>query len=278
MGVVAISLVEFGSLLFRVTKNFRKFQMKKMLKMLLRGSSSRGSKEKQNKENEKPKYNLPCTIKVQLCELPCDAFLRAAGIYEDFYYLAENAGITDFIHDKCDQYLLLTNIFVQNFHFHARRPPPSVDFYLYDEFKEMSLYDFCVVCKLPFEGSVNEPNPSDVDEFINKIVVGETRKVSDARITSIHFPILRYYAIFSSRCLIGRGTSGGLCAPDFAILRHALLRDRTFSLGAMVVKRLSLNRTKGPIFGGIFASRLAKYFEIPIKHYEKEERCCPLFS
>ena len=40
----------------------------------------------------------------------------------------------------------------------------------------------------------------------------------------------------------------------------------------MVAKRLSLNCTKGPIFGGIFASRLAKHFEIPIRHYEKEEK------
>ena len=83
-----------------------------MLKRLLRGSSSRGSKEK---ENEKPKYNLPHTAVVRPCEWPDDAFLKAARIYEDFYYLAENAGITEFIHDKCDQYLLLTNIFVQNF-------------------------------------------------------------------------------------------------------------------------------------------------------------------
>ena len=43
----------------------------------------------------------------------------------------------------------------------------------------------------------------------------------------------------------------------------------------MVAKRLSLNRTKGPIFGGIFASRLAKHFEIPIRHYEKEEKPQP---
>ena len=43
----------------------------------------------------------------------------------------------------------------------------------------------------------------------------------------------------------------------------------------MVAKRLSLNRTKGPIFGGIFALRLAKYFEIPIRHYEKEEKVLP---
>ncbi|MDC1542072.1 hypothetical protein N8498_05055, partial [Candidatus Pseudothioglobus singularis] len=35
------------------------------------------------------------------------------------------------------------------------------------------------------------------------------------------------------------------------------------------------NRTKGPIFGGIYASCLAKYFEIPIRLYEKEEKLLP---
>ena len=98
----------------------------------MRGSSSRSSKEKQNEEAMKPKYNLPRTAEVRPCEWPCDDFLRAAGIHDDFYYLAENAGLTDFLHDQREQYLLLTNIFVQNFHFHARRSPPSVDFYLYD--------------------------------------------------------------------------------------------------------------------------------------------------
>ena len=142
-----------------------------MLKRLLRGSSSRGSKENENEEKEKPKYN-PRTAEIWPCEWPCDAFLQAAGIYDDFYYLAGNAGISNFLLDRCNQYLLLTNTFVQNFHFHARRSPPSVDFYLYDEFKEMSLYDFCEVCKLGFEGSVEEPHPSDVGDFINEITVG----------------------------------------------------------------------------------------------------------
>ena len=131
--------------------------------------------------------------------------MRAAGIHDDFYHLAENAGLIDFLHDQLDQYLLLTNIFVQNFHSHARRSPPSVDFYLYDEYKEISLYDFCGVCKLPFEGSIEEPHNNDVQGFIDMIAVGETRKVSDARITSIHFLVLCYLAIFASRCLIGRG-------------------------------------------------------------------------
>src|SRR3990170_8651431 len=116
-----------------------------MIRRLLRGSSSRGSKENENEEKKKPKYNLPRTAEVRPCEWPSDAFLSAAGIYEDFYHLAENAGITDFLHDKCDQYLLLTNTFVQIFYFHARKSPPTVECHLYDERKEMTLYDFCEV-------------------------------------------------------------------------------------------------------------------------------------
>lgn len=246
-----------------------------MMRRLLRASSSRGSKEKENEEKEKPKYNLPRATDICPCVWPCDAFLQAAGIYDDFYYLVGNAGITGFLLDQCDQYLLLTNTSVQNFHFHARKSPPMVDFYLYDEYKEMTLYDFCVVCKLPYEGSVEEPRPSDVEGFIAEITVGETRGVSGARVASIHFPVLRYYSLFVGRCLIGRGESGGLSGPDLAILCHALHRDRTYSLGAMVAKRLSMNHTNGPIFGGIFASRLAKHFEIPIRHYEKEEKLLP---
>ena len=136
-----------------------------------------------------------------------------------------------------------------------------MDFYLYDESKEMSLRDFCGFCKLPFEGCIEEPHRNDVEGFIDMIAVGETRKVSDARITSIHFPVLRYFAIFASRCLIGRGNYGNLSAPDIVILCHAFFHDNTFSLGAIIAKRLSMNRTKGPIFGGIFASRL---------HYKKK--------
>ena len=150
-----------------------------------------------------------------------------------------------------------------------------MEFHLYDEVKEMVLHDFWWVCKIPFEGNIKEPHRSDVDWFIDRIIVGETGKISDVRITSIHFPILRYFAIFSSRSSIGRGNSGNLSAPDLVILRHALFRDTTFSLGTIVAKRLSLNRTKGPIFGGIFASRLAEHFEIPIRHYEKEEKLTP---
>ena len=79
-------------------KNFRNFQKK--MKRFLRGSSRRSSKDKQSEENKKPKYYLPRTTEVRPCEWPYDDFLRAAKIYDDFYELAENAGLTAFLHDQ----------------------------------------------------------------------------------------------------------------------------------------------------------------------------------
>ena len=204
-------------------------------------------------------------------------FLKSSLIYEDFHELAQTAGLTAFLHDQCDQYLLLTNIFVQNFYYYPKETPPSVEFHLYDVVKKMPLDEFFKVCKIPFEGTLDEPHRKDVDGFIDTITVGETRKVFDARITSIHFPVLRYFAIFASRCLIGRGNCGNLSVPDIMILFHGLFCDNSVSMGDIIAKRLSLNRTKGPIFGGIYASRLAAHFNIPIRHYEKEEKMYLLF-
>ena len=92
------------------------------------------------------------------------------------------------------------------------------------------------------------------------------------------FLVLRYFALFASRCLIGRGNYGNLSVPDIIILFHSLFCDDSVSMGGIIAKWLSLNRTKGPIFGGIYASRLAAHFNIPIRHYEKEEKIAdPLF-
>ena len=86
-----------------------------MLRKLLRGSSSQSSQEKQAKDKEKAKYNLSRLAEVRSCEWPCNDFLEEAGIHEDFYSLIENAGLNGFLHDRIDQYLLLTNTFMQIF-------------------------------------------------------------------------------------------------------------------------------------------------------------------
>ena len=90
--------------------------------------------------------------------------------------------------------------------------------------------------------------------------------------------IFLFYATlqyFAGRCLFGRGNCGNLSVPDIVILFHGLFRDDSVSMGGIIAKRLSLNCTKGPIFGGVYASRLAAYYNIPIRHYEKEEKVLP---
>ena len=136
----------------------------------------------------------------------------------------------------------------------------------------MTLYDFCNVCKLPYEGSVNEPHPRDVEDFIDEFTIGGERGVSEARVASLHFLVLRYYALFARRCLIGCGESGGLSAPDLAILRHALYTDRTFSLGAMVARRLHTNCSKGVIYDGIYASASLHILRFLLDM--RRRRCC----
>ena len=107
------------------------------MRRFLRGSSSRDPKDDGSEKN--PKYLVPRVAEVRACEWSSDVFLRAAGIYEDFYHLVENAGLTAFVEDKCPQYLLLTNIFVQCFNFYPRKNPPMVEFKLYDIPQRMSL-------------------------------------------------------------------------------------------------------------------------------------------
>ena len=115
----------------------------------------------------------------------------------------------------------------------------------------MSLRHFCAVCRIPYEGELEEPHREDVEGFVNTIAVEEPKKGSEAKVSSIHFPVLCYFTIFASRCLIGRENSGNLSVPDIIMLCF---------MGAVVAKQLALNRTKGPIFGGIYDARLAKHF------------------
>jgi hypothetical protein len=79
---------------------------------------------------------------------------------------------------------------------------------------------------------------------------------------------VHYFAPFIEKCLLAREKVGALSAPDFAVLRRALYGDDTYSLGAIVARRLHINRSKGKIHGGIYATRLASHFNIQIRQHD----------
>ena len=65
-----------------------------------------------------------------------------------------------------------------------------------------------------------------------------------------------------------------MCVPDLSILRSAVLGDQSYNLGAIVARRLHLNRFNGDFFGGIYATRLANFLGVTIREDDIE---LPLF-
>ena len=56
-----------------------------------------------------------------------------------------------------------------------------------------------------------------------------------------------------------------MCVPDLSVLKSAVLGDREYNLGAIVACRLHDNKINGDFFGGIYATRIANFLEIPIR-------------
>ena len=55
-----------------------------------------------------------------------------------------------------------------------------------------------------------------------------------------------------------------MCVPDLSVLKSAVLGDKQYNLGAIVACRLHHNNISGDLFGGIYATRVANYLDIPI--------------
>ena len=138
---------------------FRKFASKKSSKGVIGGSS----------DNDLHTQRL---AELRLCEWPHNPFMEGAGILQEVAQWATNAGLTDFIADECEQYHLLTNSFVQNFHFHYRNNPPEVSYNLYVENHQIPLTEFCDICMLPSDGDLEEPKPLECESFFHTLTVG----------------------------------------------------------------------------------------------------------
>src|ERR1041385_6462277 len=85
---------------------------------------------------------------------PCDEFLEAAGIKEDFYGLCGNAGLTRLALCRVVQYKKLTSCFVNSFCYN--HTAGTVDFKLYNDLITMSLAQFCDIIGVPNVGQTTK--------------------------------------------------------------------------------------------------------------------------
>ena len=150
---------------------FRKFASKKNAKGFI-GESSDNDLHTQRRAEVRPR------------EWPHNPFMDGVGIRQEFAQFAANVGLTDFITAECEQYHLLTNSFVQSFHFLSRNNPPEVRFNLYVETRQIPLTDFCDICLIPSDGEIREPRPAEFEEFHHTLSVGDERGVSSVAATS----------------------------------------------------------------------------------------------
>ena len=97
--------------------------------------------------------------------------------------------------------------------------------------------------------------------------MGESREITQASIGRIHFPAIHYFALFIGRCINGKDKACHMCVPDLSVLKSVVLGDKQYNLGAIVACRSHIN---GDFFGGIYATRLADFLEIPICGYDIE--------
>ena len=100
--------------------------------------------------------------------------------------------------------------------------------------------------------------------------MGESREITQATIGSIHFPAIHYFALFIGRCINGKDEACHMCVPDLSVLKSVVLGDKQYNLGAIVARRLHNNSINGDFFGGIYATRLANFLEIPIRENDME--------
>ena len=99
----------------------------------------------------------------------------------------------------------------------------------------MDLEDFCYACKIPQWCSLSEPHKSEYNDFLASITIGETRNITQATIGSIHFPAIHYFALFIGRCINGKHEQCHICVPDLSVLKCAVLGDKHYNLGAIML-------------------------------------------
>jgi hypothetical protein len=93
-------------------------------------------------------------------------------------------------------------------------------------------------------------------DLYEEIYQGRSFSGESGKIRNIHFPSIRYFAYFITKCVLARKNASKLSSYDLAFISAALRHDRTYNLGALIAFHLAANREKGGVCGGLIASRL----------------------
>ncbi|KAK1619637.1 hypothetical protein QYE76_025154 [Lolium multiflorum] len=194
---------------------------------------------------------------------PCYEFLSNAGLLDDFLTLVGKAGLTTYMEDERKQYYMLTKIFVESFKFNNKHFNPTVAFKIYGNPVTMKLKDFCVALGIAPAGTARkiEDNPRVLLELYREITNDDCRTIQRGKIRNIQLPAIKYFAYYLATSILGRENTSNISSYHLAFLIAALTGETPYHLGSVIARRLS---NKGPIYGGIIASRILARLDLPL--------------
>jgi hypothetical protein len=147
---------------------------------------------------------------------------------------------------------------VQDFRFSWSTSNPMVHYKIYNKSVDLPLDVFSTAIRVPQWGSLEKirGQPRQLLELYEEICQGRSFTGEGGKSRNIHFPSIRYFAFFITKCVLARKFASKLSLHDLAFIAAALRRDRTYHLRALIAFRLDINREKGEICVGLIASRL----------------------
>ncbi|KAK1610707.1 hypothetical protein QYE76_034380 [Lolium multiflorum] len=189
--------------------------------------------------------------------------LKEKGLLNDFLTLVDKAGLTAYMGDEREQYLMLTKIFVESFKFDNKHYRPTVAFKIYGNPITMKLEDFCVALGIAPVGTARriQDNPRALLELYREITNDDCRTIQHGKIRNIQLPAIKYFAYYIATSILGRENTSNISSYHLAFLIAALTGETPYHLGALIARRLS---NRGPIFGGIIASHILAHLELPL--------------
>jgi hypothetical protein len=133
-----------------------------------------------------------------------------------------------------------------------------VHYKIYNKTVDFPFDVLCAAIRIPQWGSRKKmrERPRPLMDLYEEICQGRSFPGESGKIWNNHFPYIRYFAYFITKCVLARKTARKLSSYDLAFISAPLRRDRTYNLGALIAFRLAANREKGGVCGGLFASRL----------------------
>jgi hypothetical protein len=163
-----------------------------------------------------------------------------------------------FIDGEPLQYAKLTMSVVQDFRFSWYTSNPMVHYKIYNKYVDLPFDVFYTAIRVPQWGSREKMRewPRPLMDLYEEICQGRSFSGECGKIRNIHFPSIRYFAYFVTKCVLARKVANKLSSYDLAFIAAAVRRGRTYNLGALIAFRLDANHEKGGFCGGLIASRL----------------------